>query len=219
MPIFIPKKLPLEETIGEQLRRARQYKNLGLEEIAQKLNIRKEYLSAMEEENFDKLPSGLYGRKFLKKYINFLKVETKGINDQQKTGHAPASNDNPFSQKIVKKNSFIIFPQIIKNILIVGGILICFLYLIFYFQKIVTPPKLIIYQPEKNTLTKNKSILVSGQTEAESEIKINNQIVLSDQNGSFSQTVNLKKGLNTIIISAQKKYSQAQIITREILAE
>lgn len=220
MPIFTPKKLPIEETIGEKLRTARQHKNFKLEEIAKKLNIRVEYLSAMEDENFDKLPHGLYGRKFLKKYAAFLKLDFKNLSDKPKE-ESSLSNiiDNPFSQKIIKKNNFIIFPKIIKNILIVGSVLICFLYLIFYFQKIISPPELIIQQPEKNTLTKETSIIVSGQTETETEVKINNQVILNDHNGYFSQTVNLKKGLNTIIVSAKKKYSQEKIITREILAE
>jgi cytoskeletal protein RodZ len=218
---FTNKKLPLEETVGEKLRQARQRLNLKLEQVAEKINIRTEYLAALEAENFAKLPSGLYGKKFLKKYATFLKLDLR--EDMQTNSRTPASRiettSNPFSQKIVKKNSFIVLPKIIKNALVVSGVVACFLYLIFYFQKIITPPELTLIQPEKSTLTTSTAIMVSGQTEPESEIKINNQLILNDHKGYFSQVINLKKGLNILIISAKKKYSQEKIITREILAE
>lgn len=219
MTTFIPKKLPLEETVGEKLRQARSYKNLKIEDAAKKLNIRSEYLSALEEERFEKLPTGLYGKNFLKEYAKFLGLKPRDLlkNWQETSNNGNAAD--PFSQKIVKKNKFIIFPKIIRNFLIVMAILACFLYLVFYFKKIVFPPDLVIIQPDKNLLIKDSSIMVSGRTEKEAEVKINGAIVLNNQDGYFSQDVNLKKGLNNIIITAQKKYSREKTIMRQILVQ
>lgn len=219
MVYFTPKKLISEDSIGEELRRLRTFKNLGVDEVAQKLGIRREYLLAMEEENFNLLPAGLYGKNFLKKYAAFLgadknlvaKFLQETIDDQTET--------NPFSQKILKKNKFLIFPKIIRNLLLGLAVLICFLYLIFYFKKIVLPPDLTLNQPEKNLMIKETSILVAGETEKEAEVLINGELILNNNGGTFSQTVNLKKGVNTLTISAKKKYSQENIILRQILVE
>lgn len=219
MTSFVPKKLPLEETPGEKLRQARCYKNLKIEDIAKKINIRVEYLIALEEENFDKLPSGLYGKNFLKEYALFLGLKPRDILKSWGDKSIGGNREDPFSQKIVKKNKFIIFPKIIKNTLIIAAILICFLYLIFYFKKVIFSPELIITQPDKNLLITNNFITVSGQTEPEAEVKINREIVLNNHNGYFSQTVNLKKGLNNLVITAKKKYSQERTVTRQILVE
>jgi len=219
MTAFIPKKLPLEETIGEKLRQARSYKNLKIEDAAKKLNIRAEYLSALEEERFEKLPTGLYGKNFLKEYAKFLGLKPRDLLKNWQEASNTDSAADPFSQKIVKKNKFIIFPKIIRSFLIVMAILICFLYLVFYFKKIVFPPDLVITQPDKNLLIQDNSIIISGQTEKEAEIKINGAIVLNNQDGYFSQTVNLKKGLNNITITAQKKYSREKTIIRQILVQ
>lgn len=219
MAAFIPKKLPLEETVGEKLRQARHYKNLKIEDAAKKLNIRAEYLSALEEESFEKLPAGLYGKNFLKEYAKFLGLKPRDLLKNWQEASSNSSDPDPFSQKIVKKNKFIIFPKIIRNFLIVMAILICFLYLVFYFKKIVFPPDLVIIQPDKNLLIKDSSITVSGQTEKEAEVKINGAIVLNNQDGYFSQDVNLKKGLNNITITAQKKYSREKTIIRQILVQ
>lgn len=219
MAAFIPKKLPLEETVGEKLRQARSYKNLKIEDAAKKLNIRSEYLSALEEERFEKLPTGLYGKNFLKEYAKFLGLRPRDLLKNWQEVSNTGSATDPFSQKIVKKNKFIIFPKIIRNFLIVMAILICFLYLVFYFKKIVFPPNLIITQPDKNLLIQDSSIIISGQTEKEAEVKINGAIVLNNQDGYFSQAVNLKKGLNNITITAQKKYSREKTIIRQILVQ
>jgi len=216
MTNFIPKKLPLDETLGERLRQARSLKKLKIEEVAKILQIRPEYISALEEENWDKLPAGLYGKNFLKQYARFLKLNTAELLKQAATTE---STSDPFSQKIVAKNKFIVFPKIVKNAIIIITVLACLLYLVTYFKKIVLPPELIITAPSQNLLIHDNIITVSGQTEAGAEVRINNEITLNNDNGVFSKTIYLKKGLNNIIISAQKKYSQSQTITRQILVE
>lgn len=219
MTAFIPKRLPIEETVGEKLRQKRRLKNLKIEEIAKIINIRSEYLIALEEELFDKLPSGLYGKNYLKEYALFLGLNQKELLKTWEEQFSLNEKIDPFSQKIVKKNKFIIFPRIIRNIIITTVILICFLYLIFYFKKVITPPKLLGIQPSRNILTKTNSIIVSGQSEIEAEIRINNEIVLNNHGGFFSQNINLKKGLNTIVITAKKKYSGTETTIREVLVE
>jgi cytoskeletal protein RodZ len=219
MVSFTPKKLPLEETAGEKLRQARLFKGLKIDDIAKRTGIRAEYLVALEEERFDRLPTGLYGKNFLKEYAVFLGLKLPDILKRLEEGRPHNDTEDPFSQKIVKKNKFIIFPKIIRNSLIIIAVLICFLYLIFYFKKIILPPDLTVSQPAKNLLIRSTAITVIGQTESEAEVRINSAIVLNNHGGYFSQEVNLKKGLNSLVISAKKKYSREQVVVRQILVE
>lgn len=219
MTAFIPKKIVTTESWGKKLSQARCQKNLSLNDVAKKINIRPEYLNALEEERFEKLPAGLYGKNFIKEYASFLGLNTSDILKDWDEQVLSGSPDDPFSRKILAKHKFIIFPKLIRNLLIVGSIAICFLYLIFYFKKIVLPPSLIITQPVSNLAIKGSNILIAGETEAEAEVRINGEIVLNNNNGLFSQTINLKKGLNNIVIKAKKKYSQEETISRQILVE
>ncbi|MFZ4632210.1 MAG: helix-turn-helix domain-containing protein [Patescibacteria group bacterium] len=219
MTAFIPKKIDQAGIWGEKLSQARKLKQLKIEDIAKKINIRPEYLLAIEEERFDKLPAGLYGKNFIKEYAAALGLNVKEILrdwDEQVLNNSP---EDPFSRKILARHKFIIFPKLVRNLLFIGAIIICFLYLIFYFKKIILPPQLTITQPSSNLSIKGTNIMISGQTESEAEIKINGEIVLNNNNGNFSQTINLKKGLNNIIIKAKKKYSREEIVTRQILVE
>jgi len=219
MPAFLPKKITYTESLGEKLRQARRYKNLKAEDIAKKINIRVEYLLALEDNHLDLLPSGLYGKNFVKEYASFLGLDIYSVlNDWDSQTQSNLPN-NPFHRKILARRKFIIFPKIVRNIIIFCAISICFIYLLFYFKKITLAPLLIVSRPITNLSIKSNNITISGQTEPEAEVKINGEIVLNNRNGYFSQEINLKKGLNTLTIKAKKKYSREQIITRQILVE
>jgi len=219
MNSFVPKKIITEDSWGEELRRARNFKNLSLETVAEKLKIRREYLLALETEDLDLLPAGLYAKNYLKKYAEFLGVDLSSHSGLLSDLQDELKNVDPFSQKILKKSRLRVFPKIIRNIIISLAIIICFLYLIFYFNKIILPPKLILLQPDSDLSVQESSLMVIGQTEKEAEIKINGELILSDTNGDFSKLVDLKKGVNTIEVSAKKKYSRENVIIRQILVE
>lgn len=219
MSAFSLKKIATEEiNFGELLRELRSNQGLELNFISRKLGIKEDYLIAIEKNRLDLLPSGIYRKNFLKKYADFLEINKKVLINKLKELESE-EKDDPFINKKITKKHLIVFPKIIKVILFSLAILACFLYLIFYARKVVTPPELIISAPENNLLTKNRSIEVIGKTEAEAELKINGEIILSNHDGNFSQTINLKSGLNNIIISAKKKYSQENIIIKQVLVE
>jgi cytoskeleton protein RodZ len=68
-----------KDTIGSILRQEREKKKLKLEEIAEKLKIRPQYLEAMENDQFELLPGKLYQRSFLKSYVQFLDLDQSHI--------------------------------------------------------------------------------------------------------------------------------------------
>lgn len=67
------------DTIGSILRQQRENKKLNLEEIAEELKIRPQYLQALENDQFDLLPGKLYRRSFLKAYAQFLNLNQDQI--------------------------------------------------------------------------------------------------------------------------------------------
>lgn len=219
-PLFTPKKIVSDKNIGAKLKQARAFRGLELKKIGQKLKIKPEYLEALEESNYQNLPLGLYSKSYLKKYADFLGLNYNDLlqDDNLNEKHFQTNDDqNPFSQPLIKKSEFIIFPKIIRNILIALVIITCLLYLGIYIKKIFFAPYLIISQPNKNLVMSNNNLEVIGQTEAEAEVRINDELVLNNKNGHFSKTVTLKRGLNNIVIKAKKKYSQTKVTTRQIL--
>lgn len=69
----------MPETIGEQLRRARQERNLSLEQVAQNTYIRVHYLEALEADTLSDLPSQTQARGFLRMYASYLGINPEEI--------------------------------------------------------------------------------------------------------------------------------------------
>ena len=222
MTAFIARQVLSEyKSIGDQLRFTRLQKGFSLEEVSGRLKVRLEYLRALEDEDYVLLPGGIYGKIFLKKYVNFLGLDYKNIvkNFVKERKIYLSEADDVFSKKVIKRHKLIIFPKVFRNILIILAIITCVLYLGIYLKKITAAPKLAIIEPTSNQVQKELSINVQGETEPESEVAINGQSVLIDKRGMFWQAIVLKKGVNIIVVKAKKKYSREQTVTRQILVE
>jgi len=210
------------ESVISRLREARRAKNLKLTEIAKKLNIDNKYLRAIEAGEYEKLPAGVYGENFIKEYAIFLGFnyeEAVKAFRRDKISSKAYGEENIFSQQVVRKYNFLVMPKIIRSAVIILIVLICFIYLGLYLKNIFSPPELYIYEPENNLSFTLNFIVVRGETEPESEVSINGELIFSDQDGFFSKRVDLKKGVNTIIIIAKKKYSREVMVTRQILVK
>ncbi len=224
---FIAKKIKgEEETIAEKLSGARAQIGLDIDEIAQTLRIKKEYLNYLENGEYDKLPGGIYAKTFLKKYAKFLKVDYKKIEENfnkekewSKLNTDKKNQKDVFSRKRIKSYEFLVFPKIIKNILIVILVSAFFLYIGFYLKTSFSPPKIEIIEPSDNLITESNFVYVIGKTSSKTEIIINNKPILKDTFGIFKEKVDLKHGVNTIIITAKNKYSKKTIITKQVLVK
>ena len=223
MNFFKSNKIYLDsETVAEQLRSSRQAKNLKLKEVAKKLNINEKYLSILEKGDYLKLPHGVYGKNFLREYALFLGLDYKRLikdYDAEINILEPKRQKEIFSKQVIRGRYLWAVPKIIRNIVIFLVISVCFIYLGYRVDKIISPPLLLVSYPSLDLITSQTSILISGKTEAEANLMINGESVLSDKNGDFSQLINLKNGLNLITITANKKYSRSNTILRQILVK
>ena len=70
-----------KKTIGEVLRLARTNQGLTLEELHKKTEIQLEMLEAMEDDDFDQLPSPFYTRSFLRKYAWAVELDERIVLD------------------------------------------------------------------------------------------------------------------------------------------
>lgn len=210
------------ETVGEQLSFNRKKQGLSLKKISKKININSEYLEALENGDYKKLPEGIYRKKILKKYCDFLGLDSEKIKDtffKEKEVSSPDLNKTP-SLKKIKAYKFFILPKFIKNSLIVLLILVCFGYLGYCLNQAISPPKLTISNPSGKALTiTDKQILIQGTTHPEAKVFINNKNILKENSGNFTQNINLKEGLNTVTISAKKKYSRLNVIKKQIMVQ
>ena len=65
-------------SFGDRLRREREMRGVTLDEISASTKIARRHLEALESENFDTLPGGIFNRGFVRSYARFL-----GIDEEQ----------------------------------------------------------------------------------------------------------------------------------------
>jgi cytoskeleton protein RodZ len=67
------------ERLGEELRKAREARDLSLEKAEQQTRIRVKFLEAMEQGNYAALPSPVHARGFLRNYARYLGLDSDDI--------------------------------------------------------------------------------------------------------------------------------------------
>lgn len=79
---------------GDNLRRERELRGITLAEISESTKISKRWLKALEDEEFELLPGGVFNRGFVRSYARFL-----GINEEQAVAdYVAASNEQPLPE-------------------------------------------------------------------------------------------------------------------------
>lgn len=99
-------------------------------------------------------------------------------------------------------------------------LIIVLLYLSLGIVNLFSPPKIVIESPPENYITTEKIITVKGRASGHKAIiTINNQIVNLSEKNIFEERVSLSPGVNTIKISARKKFGPERTIFRQIIVK
>ncbi len=64
------------QTVGEILRKTREEKKISLDEVEKEVKVKKEYLLALESDDYQSLPSFTFTQGFIRLYAQFLGLKT-----------------------------------------------------------------------------------------------------------------------------------------------
>ncbi len=84
----------MPETIGQQLKAAREARNLTLEKVTQVTHIQRRLLQAMEADDFESLPSPVQARAFLRSYAGFLGLSLDEMIARQRPASGEPATEN-----------------------------------------------------------------------------------------------------------------------------
>jgi cytoskeleton protein RodZ len=85
----------MPETIGQRLKKAREYRNLTLEKAEEATRIRLQYLQALEADDFSSMPSPVQARGFLRNYAEYLDLDLDAIIDEMRQSEGQGSEIEP----------------------------------------------------------------------------------------------------------------------------
>ena len=81
--------------VGETLRRERLKRNLDFEQISRELKISTRFLEAIENEQYDKLPGGVFAKSFVRQYARLLGLDEDDLAGQLQRFCAPEFRSSP----------------------------------------------------------------------------------------------------------------------------
>lgn len=205
------------KTIGEILKNARCEKNYSLQHLEEITKIRASFIEALENENWQVLPPFPTVLGFVKSLSGVLNIEEKNAIAVLKRDYPPkklAINPKPDispKQRWNPKFTFIVGISLV--VLLVLG------YIGFQYKSFVSPPKINLESPKENQVVDGSSVLVFGTTDPDAKITVNNQPVLTDDNGKFSVDMEVSPDTKEIIIVASSRSGKETTITRQIKVE
>lgn len=192
-------------TVGQMLKEEREKNFYKLEEVEKATKIRKELLEALEEGNWEKLPPPTFIQGFIKNYSKFLGLDSEKLlavfrrefSDQKHPPKILQAWTDPLD-----KRKFHITPTKVITGLVLSLIVTFFVYLWVEYKFLVGSPFLEVLQPSDQVTVSDDTLRVSGKTDPEAKITINDQAVSVDFAGNFSQVVKLTESSNTVKIEA-----------------
>lgn len=204
-------------TLGERLRKLRESKRISLTEASKRTRIQAKYLDFLENGDYGKLPADVYVRGFVKNYSEYLDGDTKRLvmlfeKERGIIKNIEKTTENKSKKKKVNVSGVIITPKIMGAIGVVVVFLLAFSYLYKEFHSFVSTPRLIIKHPLMTHETVvDGSMIFEGVTDRENEIVINDIKISVNENGEFSQEINLKEGVNIISVKSINRFGKETV--------
>lgn len=204
-------------TVGQLLKDARLVKGFTLEQVEKATKIRYKFLTAIEADDFQKLPAFPYIQGFIKNYSDFVGLRSPTmlalfrrqytLKERQKREHI----EEPLTQ-----SSWQITPNKVIFVLVVGLIIGFFSYFYAQYRALHAKPPLEVEHPSESGVVVEDTIAVYGQTDPDATITINQEAALVKEDGKFYKDVTLNPGENTLVIEAVSRRGIKTTLTRKV---
>ena len=109
--------------IGSSLHEARVRRGLDLSQVERDTKIRTKYLAALEEDDFDTLPSPAYARGFLRTYADYLGLEGQRFVDEYHSRFAPPDETAVVAPVRIRRRRIALRPSLAAAVLVAALLL------------------------------------------------------------------------------------------------
>lgn len=203
---------------GQRLKEERLKRGLTLSEVSKATKIKISFLSAIEKGEYQYLPSSTYAQGFVRNFAKFLGLPEQEIlalfrrefNDEGAFRVLPVGllRKEEFPLKRIK------FAETFKIVILVLIGLV--FYILFQYRFAFIKPPLNIYSPKENSIVSSQTVVVSGKTDSNAAVFVNNEAALSDSSGNFKKTITVFAGKSLITIKAVNRFGKESTAERHI---
>ncbi len=202
-------------TVGEVLKKAREEKRYSLYKLEERTKIKKEYIRAIEKEEWEKLPEFTVVSGFVKNIAAELGVDEKETAALLRRDYPP--KDVTISPKPDVKKKFTWNPRITFVASIIIVLILILGYLGFQYTNFIKPPKLEVYEPQQGMIVESQTVKIVGMVDPESTVVINNQPILINEDGKFEVEIDIGKDTKDLVVVATSRSGKETIVRRDIV--
>ncbi len=197
------------KSIGQVISANRQKKGWSLERLASETNIPVEFVQALEDNQFELLPT----QTLVQGYVQLI---SQALHIPQETSLALLRRDLPITSFATPKsrserNPLLrqrwIHPQMFSTSLLGLVVILAGIFLWQQWGKLAQPPQLEVKNLENQSVV-SSPLQIQGKTTPESTLTINTEVVSLDTSGNFQYALTLPAGERTIVIEATDSRGQ-----------
>lgn len=208
-----------QKTVGELLREERMNHALSIQELAKKTRIRVEYLEALEENQFDKLPAATFVKAYIKIYASVFEFEylplLRLLRRDYKESARGTLVPQDFLTPVLKKR--VTMTPVTVTMAVLALVFVTILgYIGYHWYQLQQPPALTIESPSEFA-TVGPELKVEGTTEPDVVVTVDTQPVSLQPDGSFTANVSFSsEGIATIMVIARDPRGKTTQVERHV---
>lgn len=203
--------------IGEILKGARLKKKVSFSNLEKETKIKREYIVSLEKEDWERLPE-------YPVLIGFTKNLAQALGIDREYAAATLRRDYPPKKLSVNPkpdvgDKFVWSPRLTFILGAIVTVLVALFYLTLQYLKFTSPPKLEISEPQENMVVTENIIKVTGVTDSDSVVLVNNQPAIVDDKGNFVTEIEVFEGTTEVKIVARSRSGKETMVNRSIKVE
>lgn len=206
------------KTAGNLIKETRLRENISQEELGEMTHIKKSFIDAIEKSQWDKLPEPAVVTGFVKSISHFLNIDETLTVALLKREYAPVSSKTEKLKNNTKEigKKFIWGPRLTFFALVILILCVILGYLGFQYRNFNLPPGLTVNEPQNEQLVTSDKLPVTGKTDPDATIIINNEPVIVNGDGIFNAQIKVTTDTQEIKITAKSRSGKVTSITRTI---
>ncbi len=199
-------------TVGTYLKEERLKKKLSLSQVQKETKIKRKFIEMIENCEWKGLPG-------YSVTLGFVRTIAKSLDISEETAAALFRRDCPRNEKdilvnpkpdVALKNS--INPKMATIFSIILAVALFLGYLFYQYLSYISPPTLSVLYPSQGQESPIGEIQVRGNTDAGASLSVNNQAVLVDDNGLFSDMIEIDENTQEIVFIAKSRYGKETVV-------
>lgn len=204
------------KTAGEILKAGRKEKGWTIAELSGRTKIQARFIQALENSDLTRLPAMPFVNGFLRTISLELDLNPEGVVAVFRRDFGEGDRGKVIPNVSAEKDKgFRWAPSTSIAIGILTMILVFGFYLIIQLKGLLGVPGLEIWEPRDQAVV-GMEIAVEGRTDPTAAVAINGQKIKKNRNGTFSQTIGLSEGVQTVTISATGQNGKTTEVVRTV---